>query len=779
VSGDGSASQGARSARFLDDDLHRAYAEEMVGQRVGPYRLIGLLGQGGMGAVYEAEDARVRGRRVAVKILSESLGSRRAQARFELEVEALGRLRHPHVATLHDAGWRRRPAAPPQAYLVLELIDGERITDFATRRSLGVRERVRLFRQVCEAVGHAHRLGVIHRDLKPGNILVEPEGRVKVLDFGVARLVAGEGAPERTRATQTGEIVGTLPYMSPEQVAEEGAVVDAGSDVYSLGVVLYELLAGRRPYEVKTSSILAAARTIRESSPANLGSVDPALRGDLETIVGKALEKEPERRYETASDLGQDLRRWMEHEPISARAPSRAYRFRRFVRRNRALVAASTAVATVLLVATVVSGALAVQAERERVIADRRFEQVRGIAQAMMFDVHDAVEQLPGSLEARRLILERSLEYLESMDAESGGDPALAKDLAIGYVRVAEALDDWDGPAIHDFETAYRLYERVIELLDRPRFADDVEALRLLAKAQRQFVRSLPKEDEAHRERVSRHYHLALELLDRAIELAPDDVECRIIRIDTLRLLSSATYKFASLERGLPIAEQAIAESEALLKEHAENFQVRLAAARAHSMLLSLLYNGPFFPERMIRSADRIAELLRVEDPETSSTVAVSMAARTASSRALALAALGRFDEAEAAIAEGRRLARFLIDRDPLDATAIRALMTLEYTRGQNRIVRGRDESRPLSERIGHWRRAVEAFEAYRELIAYRRDEGLLPPWESHYPQMAEDLVSTASDQLHRLNGTVATSATSSPLDGVSEHDARDTLPQE
>jgi tetratricopeptide (TPR) repeat protein len=742
---------GVSSARFLAGGAERSYAEEMVGELVGPYRLRKLLGAGGMGAVYEAEDSRVRGRRVAVKLLSESLGSRRAQARFEMEIEALGRLRHPNVAALHDAGWRRRPAAAPQAYLAMELVEGERITDFAARRSLDARARVALFGQVCEAVAHAHRLGVIHRDLKPGNILVEPEGRAKVLDFGVARLVAAENAPERTRATQTGEIVGTLPYMSPEQVSdEENTVVGAPSDVYALGIVLFELLAGRRPYEVKTSSLLAAARTIRETPPPRLGSVDASLRGDLETIVGKALEKDPDRRYETAGEMSEDLRRWIDHEPIAARAPSRIYRAGRFVRRNRALVAASATVAVTLLVATGVSAAMALQAERERALADRRFEQVRGIANAMMFDVHDAVKQLPGSLEARRLILDRSLEFLEAMDAEAGGDPALAKDLAIGYGRVGEALDDWNGPAIHDFATANRLYARVIELLDDPRFADDVEALRLLAKAHRQFARWTPKPGRVRRDTIPPGYQPALELIDRAIEIAPDDVESRIVRVDTLRLMVPPDR----LDIAIPLIEQAIAEGETLVEQHGDSDRVRRAAARAHSMLISLLYNGPDMPERMIQSADRIQELLSVDDPTAAPTVAVSMLARTASGRAMALLELDRFAEAEAAIDEGERLARYLIERDPLNATAIRALQTLSFVRARSHEDRALDESRPRADRLEQWRRALSAYRNYKDLIERRRDTGLLPSWESHYPQEAQEHIDAVHRELAALNAS-------------------------
>jgi len=743
----------ASSAGFLTRMPERPYAEAMVGELVGPYRIRRLIGQGGMGVVYEAEDERVRGRRVAVKLLTESLGSRRAQVRFELETEALGRIRHPNVAALYDAGWRERPAAAPQAYLAMELVDGQPITSYVRRRSPTIHERAALFRQVCQAVGHTHALGVIHRDLKPSNVLVTKDGHVKVLDFGVARITAGEGMVDRTRATQTGEIVGTLPYMSPEQVSGGDRPVDTRSDVYSLGVMLYELLAGRRPYEVKASSLLAAARTIRDATPLRLGGLDPALGGDLETIVGHALEKDPARRYMNASELGEDLRRWLEHEPIAARAPSLAYRLRRFIRRNRPLVASVLAISVALISASIISSVMALRAERDRAVAERRYEQVRGIARAMMFDVHDAVEQLPGSLEARRLILEQAIEYLNTMDNDVGNDAALEKDLAAGYIRVGEALDDWSGPAFHDYTTASRVYRRVIELLDGPEHSGDAEALKLLAKAHRQLNRTTPKSADSMLKESARHYYIALDIIERASDIAPEDLECRIIRIDTLRLLAGCKLKRSPLkfDAALPSIEQAIADAESLLRESPESLALRHLAARTHSMLISICFQGPRLPERMLRSAERIDELLRIDDPATAPTVAVSMCARTAAGRALALSSLERFDEMESAVERGESLAQYLIERDQHDATAVRAMATLAYIRGRSHESRGRDEGRTRTDRAEHWRLAIEAYKRYQEMHQYREASGLLPEWESHYPEMAAEYVKKAERELAAL----------------------------
>jgi tetratricopeptide (TPR) repeat protein len=240
---------------------------------------------------------------------------------------------------------------------------------------------------------------------------------------------------------------------------------------------------------------------------------------------------------------------------------------------------------------------------------------------------------------------------------------------------------------------------------------------------------------------VTHGYHEVLEVIDRAIALAPEDLESRIIRIDTLGFLASATHNYGESGSEFPVIDSAIAESESLLKEHPEEFHVRLATARSYSMLISILYNGPTQPERMLSSADRIDELVQADDPESAPTVAVSMAARTAAGRVVALTTLGRFDEAEAAFVRGERLAQYLIDRDPLDATAIRALMTLFFTRGRNHEVQAREASRSRAERLEHLRLALSAYERYQELIAFRRENGMLPEWESHYPKMAQELV--------------------------------------
>ncbi len=299
-------------------------------QKIGRYRIVRRVGAGGMATVYEAEQDHPR-RRVALKIISPGLLSPKLRQRFELEAQVLARLQHPGIAQVFDAG-TADGTTDGTPFIAMELIEGVSLTAFARREKLDMNARLALFVKVCRAVEHAHRNGVIHRDLKPGNILVDSVGQPKVLDFGIARIIDGHMA---TRQTAAGQLLGTVPYMSPEQISGDPSTVDTRADVYALGVILYELLADRVPFEVADRSIPDAVRIIADSEPVRLGSIHRTYRGDLETIVAKALEKSPDRRYSTVSDLAADVNRYLTSQPIQARPPSATYQFRMMVARHK------------------------------------------------------------------------------------------------------------------------------------------------------------------------------------------------------------------------------------------------------------------------------------------------------------------------------------------------------------------------------------------------------------------------------------------------------------
>ncbi len=339
--------------------------------QIGRYRIVSLLGEGGMGSVYEAEQDQPR-RMVALKVVREDFVTPELLRRFALESQVLGRLQHPGIAQIFDAGtFEEEHATLP--YFAMELVKGQPLNEHATEKSLDLRQRLELFSRVCDAVQYAHQQGVIHRDLKPANILVDDNGLPKVLDFGVARLTDAD--VQATRQTSVGEVIGTLQYMSPEQANGDAAAVDRRTDVYSLGVMLYELMTGRLPYDLSRKMIHEAARIIVQEEPERLSSVNRQLRGDVEVIVAKALEKEKGRRYESADAMASDVRRYLNDEPITARPASAMYQLRKFARRNRALVTGLGVAAAVLVVGTVVSVYQAVRATAAERLAETRLEE--------------------------------------------------------------------------------------------------------------------------------------------------------------------------------------------------------------------------------------------------------------------------------------------------------------------------------------------------------------------------------------------------------------------
>lgn len=333
------------------------------GDYIASYRILRRIGQGGMGVVFEAEQARPR-RIVALKVMRPGVSGSAARRRFELEAQLLGRLQHPGIAQIFEAGIAETSEGH-QPYFAMELIRGVSLGRHVIESGLSTRARLELMARVADAVHYAHGRGIVHRDLKPANILVDGSSQPKILDFGVARVTDCD-MQLTSMGTDVGQLIGTLQYMSPEQVAADPLEVDARSDIYSLGVILFELLGDRLPYELRGRMIHEAARIIREEEPARLSSIHRSLAGDIETIVAKALAKERSLRYASASELAEDLRRFLRDEPILARPPSTSYQLHKFARRHRALVMGVTAVFLALTAGLIASSILYVQAEWRR-----------------------------------------------------------------------------------------------------------------------------------------------------------------------------------------------------------------------------------------------------------------------------------------------------------------------------------------------------------------------------------------------------------------------------
>jgi eukaryotic-like serine/threonine-protein kinase len=440
-----------------------------VGRRLGAYAIAREIGRGGMGAVYLASRADDEFQKaVAIKIVAAPLGDATLLRRFRRERQILAALEHPHIARLLDGGTTEEGLP----YLVMEYVDGLRIDEYVRNHALSVDDIITIFRRVCEAVQFAHRSLVIHRDLKPQNILITPDGSPHLLDFGIATLITADD--DEPGGTRTGMGAMTPEYASPEQL--RGERVTTASDVYALGVLLYELLAGARPHDFASKRTDEAIRTVLETDPAR-PSVTAARRGqqvlakrlagDLDAIVMMALRKEPERRYSSALALSDDLRRHQDGHPVVARGEAPSYRARKFVRRHRVGVAAAAAIVLTLIAGMAatawqarVANRARHDAEVQRARAERRFSDVRRLASSFLFEFHDAIAPLPGSTPARKLVVTKALEYLDGLAAEAGGDRSLQQELASAYDRVGDVQGNPSSPNVGDTAGALVSYRK-------------------------------------------------------------------------------------------------------------------------------------------------------------------------------------------------------------------------------------------------------------------------------------------------------------------------------
>ena len=344
-----------------------------VPDRIGHYKLRRRIASGGMGTVYEAIQEKPR-RSVAIKVMRHGIASEEAMRRFEFESQLLARLKHPGIAEVYEADTYDDGGGPVPWFAMEYVPDATPITTFAKKKSLKLRDRLAMFVRVCDAVQHGHQKGIIHRDLKPDNIIVSTDSRPKIIDFGVARATDSDLALATMR-TELGQLVGTLQYMSPEQVSADPQNIDIRSDVYSLGVILYELLADKLPYDLAGLPPVEGARRIQEEEPSKVSTITRGVAGDLATITHKALEKDRERRYQSAGELAADIKRFLDNQPIAARPPTVGYQLSVFARRNKVLVGSAAVLFVVLVAGVAVSTTLYLRAEDARVRAEAAAER--------------------------------------------------------------------------------------------------------------------------------------------------------------------------------------------------------------------------------------------------------------------------------------------------------------------------------------------------------------------------------------------------------------------
>lgn len=404
-----------------------------IGRRLGHWCIRSLIADGGMGRVFLAERADgLYEQQVALKLMGHGLDREGLVARFVAERQILAGLDHPNLAKVLDGGITEEG----MPYFVMELVRGEPIDAYCEGRSLPVDARLRLFRTVCQVVHYAHQRGVVHRDLKPANILVTGDGTVKLVDFGIAKRFGADRAESPPTATL--QRVMTIDYASPEQV--RGGAVTPASDIYALGVVLYRLLARASPYPASAlTSDYALSRAICDTEPAPPSrAARMRLHRDLDAMVLMALRKDPAQRYVSAEALADDLFRFLERLPVQARHGAWSYRAGRFVLRHRAMVGAAVVANLALLIGLTLAAYQTFEARRQQERAERHFASVRKLATVMMFDVHRAIQNLPGATDARRLIVTNALGYLEQLATEAHGNAELQLEIASGYRNIGD-----------------------------------------------------------------------------------------------------------------------------------------------------------------------------------------------------------------------------------------------------------------------------------------------------------------------------------------------------
>jgi non-specific serine/threonine protein kinase/serine/threonine-protein kinase len=581
--------------------------ERLEGARIGAWRVLREIAHGGMGRVYLAERAdRQFDRQVALKVIRRGMDSEPVLRRFRIERQILAQLEHPNIARFYDGG-STEDGLP---YFVMEHVEGEPIDRYCDARRLSVTRRIDLFRQACAAVAFAHQRLVVHRDLKPSNVLVTEDGTAKLLDFGIARILHEGDSQDETR-TVTGLLMMTPEYASPEQI--HGSRVTALSDVYSLGVVLYELLCGRPPYRFEARSVAEAARVIATVEPrrpstaierppearGGPAAAEPAgkqiaaqreetperlrrrLRGDLDVIALKALQKDPLRRYASVEQFSEDLRRHLVGLPVLARPDTLVYRAHKFVRRNRVAVVAGSLVVLSLVAGVVATSWQAGRAREAQGRAERRFDDLRRLARAVMYDYHDAIKNLAGATPIRERMVTDGLAYLDALARDAGSDPSLQRELAAAYLRLGDVqggtqfanLGNTAG-ALDSYAKARRLYEALLA-------SDSTRAETRRPYASTLIRQALLRWELGEVQPALEESRRAVPLLEPLAHAAPDDLELQGELVRALDTTGQLLQNSGDPRGALDLHARQLEIADRLLARWPGNADVRRAAGVA------------------------------------------------------------------------------------------------------------------------------------------------------------------------------------------------------
>jgi serine/threonine protein kinase len=626
----------------------------------GSYRLESLLGSGGMGTVYLAE--RVDGevaQRVAIKLLRPGADSPRLRERFLAERQILANLSHPHIAKLLDAGHRE----DGQPYLVMEYIEGKSIDVYAA--GLSIRLTVRLFLKVCAAVSYLHRNLVVHRDLKPANILVTAEGEPKLLDFGIAKILDLISDPAATSMPML-----TPNYASPEQAL--GGPASTATDVYSLGAVLYKLLTGTPPHHFKENSGQDIVAVISAGKITPPGNLVPALKGDLEIILLKALRREQQERYATIDQFSEDLENYLESRPIRARKTDTWYQARKFLHRHWLPVAA-----VVLAIAGLSAGIFVVN--REQAVAQERFMQVRQLADRFI-ELHDDVAKLPGSTKIREKMVTTALDYLHTLSRSAGNDSNLLNEIGQVYQKVGQAQGAPSQPNLGRAEDALQSFRNAIQFESRAAALDPAYRIDLA------FFRS----ELAYLAMVNGHFPEARSNLDAAAFLLgqlrkenPENAELLVLAARVAGNRGDVSETEGNLKDELAFFQEAAALHNEYLRRKPSN-EARLRAYRATTLLAWALADNKRCEEALATLHEHapVIDALIAAEPENPSYLRQKMAAANYEGEIYDNESgncPSKPHEAAAAIGRYIEIARKLAAADPNNASARLSLASAYY----------------------------------------------------------------------------------------------------
>lgn len=675
---------------FLDHAAVDLTAPEVdaSGRTIGHYHLDKVIGRGGMGEVYlSTREVDGYARPVALKLIRHSALTAASLRRFRMERQILARLNHPAITHLLDGGVTEEGLP----YLVTEYIEGRPLDEYLRERQPGLRERLRMFENICEAVAHAHRNFVVHGDLKPGNILVLPGGEIKLLDFGIARLLeTADDATEEQPGAMTAPAM-TPAWASPEQLRGERAGIS--SDVYSLGRLLYLLLCGEQPFAMVSMTPVQFHDYLEKAVPAkpSVKTGDRRLAGDLDNIVGKAMDFYSLERYQSAEALAADIRAHLDSRPIAARHATWRYRAWKFVRRNRIGVAAAAAVTLALLAGLAATMWQARIAQRNLEQAQRRFTELRRLANSFLFEMDDEIAKLPGSTAVRATMVRNALQYLDGLATDAGGDETLQEDVASAYEKVGDVQGRPGGANLGGTAAALQSYRKAegIRRGLRKQEAASAGDRREEALAQTLVRIGAILRATGDAGMALQYDREALEIRRRLLDRKPADTERIRAVAASLTAASASLSQLGAFQGVLELRREGLALYQRLARENPNRQEDIAGLALAHSRMGSILMH-----EKDMRGAlDHYRESLRLQQEVLrrfgASAERAANVGLAHSNYGNALRAAGRHREALVEYDNAGALYRPLVEADPNEVRSRTLLATLRVRRAKTWIEMG------------------------------------------------------------------------------------------